>query len=146
LCSGIEVGREPQQIGSRLRQYVGQTGQNGTQQRRLWRESLLLREFESLEECLRYFSVDRNETSLKECLGVNATLAWYDEIKDYDFSNAGFSSETGDFTQVVWKGTENVGFGFAFTSNRKNVYVVAQYTPAGNVEDNFEKNVLPEGC
>jgi hypothetical protein len=42
-----------------------------------------------------------------------ATQAWYDEIKDYDWENPGFSMETGHFTQVVWKGTTKVGFGYA---------------------------------
>jgi hypothetical protein len=46
-----------------------------------------------------------------------ATSAWYDEIKLYNWSKPGFSSGTGHFTQVVWKGSQKVGFGFA--SNKK---------------------------
>ena len=29
-----------------------------------------------------------------------STKGWYDEIKDYDYDNPGFASETGHFTQV----------------------------------------------
>ena len=29
-----------------------------------------------------------------------AVMAWYQEIKDYDFSNPGYSAKTGHFTQV----------------------------------------------
>ena len=59
-----------------------------------------------------------------------ATKAWYDEIKDYDYKNPGFAMDTGHFTQVVWKGTGKVGFGYA--SNGNTCYVTARYSPPGN--------------
>lgn len=51
----------------------------------------------------------------------------------------------GHFTQVVWKASTEVGVGIAMVGNA--VFVVGQYSPAGNIsnEGYFEKNVLPLG-
>ena len=46
-------------------------------------------------------------------LGTNPVDMWYEEIKDYDFNNPGFSSRTGHFTQVVWKNSRQLGCGVA---------------------------------
>jgi len=62
---------------------------------------------------------------------------WYDEVKDYDFKNQGFKKGTGHFTQVVWKDTKEVGFGYA------DSYVCARYAPPGNYAGRFEENVFP---
>lgn len=47
--------------------------------------------------------------------GGSVVQSWYDEIKDYDFNNpdsnmANFS-RFGHFTQVVWKGSNQIGIG-----------------------------------
>ncbi|WP_406238436.1 CAP family protein [Nocardia sp. NBC_01009] len=79
--------------------------------------------------------------------GFSATKAWYDEIKDYDFdAPTGFSSQTGHFTQVVWKASTKLGVGVACnTGGEGGQYVVAQYNPAGNMMGNnnqyFRENV-----
>ncbi|KAG0068225.1 hypothetical protein BGZ92_004933, partial [Podila epicladia] len=39
----------------------------------------------------------------------SAIIDWYNEAKDYDFNNPGFSGKTGHFTQVVWKATTSIG-------------------------------------
>ena len=57
---------------------------------------------------------------------------WYDEIKDYNFSQPGFTSGIGHFTLVVWKESNEVGFGLARSSNG-SYYVVANYYPAGKI-------------
>ncbi len=67
----------------------------------------------------------------------DAVQAWYDEIKSYDFNNPGFSSSTGHFTQVVWKSSERLGCGHA------NGYISCNYSPAGNMQGDFENNVSP---
>ena len=38
-----------------------------------------------------------------------AVQAWYDEVKDYNFSYGGFAMNTGHFTQLVWRETVKVG-------------------------------------
>lgn len=80
--------------------------------------------------------------------GAEATRSWYDEIKYYSFRYPKYSKETGHFTQVIWKETEKIGVGFA-TSEYNSLYllyVVVRYSPAGNVEDYFSKNVLRAKC
>lgn len=62
---------------------------------------------------------------------------WYDELEKYDFTKQGFSSETGHFTQVVWKSSSELGIGIA------NGICVANYYPPGNVGGGFEDNVEP---
>ncbi len=81
-------------------------------------------------------------------LGSTAVDEWYSEIKDYDYNNPVFSGDTGHFTQVVWKGSTKVGCGAApgpatiDGTKYDGVYVVCQYSPAGNVKGQFADNVL----
>ena len=75
-------------------------------------------------------------------LSKEATDCFYDEIKDYDFNNPGFSMSTGHFTQVVWCGSTKLGVGIAV--GKSGFYMVARYGPAGNMMDAFEENVLPK--
>ncbi|XP_038126964.1 Golgi-associated plant pathogenesis-related protein 1-like [Cyprinodon tularosa] len=74
--------------------------------------------------------------------GKEAVENWYREIQDYNFKKPGFDSKTGHFTQLVWKDSKELGVGFA--ARGPEVYVVAQYRPAGNVRDYFETCVLPK--
>lgn len=81
-------------------------------------------------------------------LANQAVQAWYDEVADYNYSKPGFSSDTGHFTQVVWKSSTQVGCGAAEGTKTidgnlyKAFYVVCQYTPAGNMQGQFPDNVL----
>jgi len=74
--------------------------------------------------------------------GGEAVDAWYSEIKDYDFDNDRFAGNTGHFTQVVWKGTKELGMGFSKSDDGK-IFVVARYRPAGNFMSQFEQNISP---
>ncbi len=73
---------------------------------------------------------------------------WYDEEILYDYSKPGFDSSTGHFTQLLWKGTAEIGCGYAGScahagSGMKNVWV-CQYDPPGNYRGEFPENVLPK--
>jgi uncharacterized protein YkwD len=69
---------------------------------------------------------------------------WYDEIKLYRFPDGGFSMQTGHFTQLVWKSTQQVGC--AHTTCKGNDIYVCNYDPAGNWEGQYRREVLPLGC
>ena len=73
--------------------------------------------------------------------GQDVADMWYSEIKHYNFSRPGFSSNTGHFTQMVWAATTHVGAGRVVKGNQ--TFVVANYTPAGNITNTgfFEQNV-----
>lgn len=70
---------------------------------------------------------------------TDAVNWWYDEIKHYDFANPYVSFTGGDtdrnkevrhFTQVVWRGSKQVGCGAASCSGMN--YWVCRYSPPGN--------------
>ncbi|WLF79351.1 hypothetical protein PVL30_003103 [Lodderomyces elongisporus] len=84
--------------------------------------------------------------------GDEPVQAWYDEIKDYDFNNPGYSTATGHFTQVVWKGTTKLGCARVMCNNAWRQYTICEYTDTrGNIvgaDDAtrniyFVENVLP---
>jgi uncharacterized protein YkwD len=81
-------------------------------------------------------------------LGEAAFLfgGWYDEVRQYNFGAPGFQKGTGHFTQIVWRGTRELGCAVASCHGRK--YWVCRYAPQGNIVNPgyFEKNVLPVGC
>jgi Cysteine-rich secretory protein family len=69
---------------------------------------------------------------------------WYDEVAQYRFPDGGFSMKTGHFTQLVWRGTREVG---CARSQCKGMDIfVCEYNPAGNWEGQYRDNVLPRGC
>ena len=69
----------------------------------------------------------------------SAVDAFYSEITDYDFNAGTFSMATGHFTQVVWKGTTQVGV--AVSSNGQ--YLICNYLKHGNMMGAFAQNVSP---
>ena len=77
----------------------------------------------------------------REIDGSDAVNSWYSEVKDYDFNNPGFQPKTGHFTQVVWKGSEELGIGKAKSADGK-MFVVGRYRPAGNNVRAFHENVF----
>ncbi|KAL0469610.1 CAP domain-containing protein [Neurospora intermedia] len=66
---------------------------------------------------------------------------WGDERDKYDFGRAEFDEDTGHFTQLVWKGTTDVGCAArwcrGWNSGRGGWYLVCEYWPRGNVVGEF---------
>ena len=75
-------------------------------------------------------------------IGTQATDAWYEEVSDYDFSNPGYKSGIGHFTQLVWKDSQQLGCGVGCGSNNY-CFVTCNYYPAGNYLNQFASNVFP---
>jgi len=74
--------------------------------------------------------------------GKEMTEAWYNEHRKYDYNNRqNYQSDAGHFTQVVWKNSQEVGFGQAQGTSMN--FAVAMYYPAGNFLGEFDKNVFP---
>nr|XP_054760810.1 Golgi-associated plant pathogenesis-related protein 1-like [Lytechinus pictus] len=84
-----------------------------------------------------------DSTGIESITGEKASKAFYDEIQRYNFGNAGFSSGTGHFTQLVWKKSRRLGIGVAVNPKNKNqVFSVFNYDPPGNVQGDYKDNVL----
>lgn len=85
--------------------------------------------------------------------------SWYDEVKVYNYGNPGFNkggssqeTQTGHFTQVVWKATTQLGCAKAMCpSGPYPGWLVCRYWPGGNYADGglggeaaaYKRNVLP---
>lgn len=75
--------------------------------------------------------------------GRKATDQWYNEISNYNFSDPKKSkSPVGHFTQVVWKGSTQMGAAMATSASGWN-FVVARYRAAGNMRGAEKMNVMP---
>ena len=71
---------------------------------------------------------------------ADVVKAWMDGAAKYDYSRPGFSNATGNFTQVVWKGSRKLGVGLARSASDR-WYVIAVYDPPGNYLGQFPQNV-----
>jgi hypothetical protein len=92
-------------------------------------------ERDDMGENLAMFSGDYDNS------GQRASDMWYEEVKDYNFSRKGYQGGSGHFTQLVWKGSKELGMGRAKTPDGRCTYVVARYRPAGNVVNYMDENV-----
>ena len=87
--------------------------------------------------------------SNKKCEGEEITSYWYRGFKKYNFKksknneNNDDEEEINNFTQLIWKNTKEVGFGFS-NDIKGNYYYVANYFPCGNIKGQYQNNVLPE--
>jgi hypothetical protein len=51
--------------------------------------------------------------------------------------------KTGQFTQMIWKGTREIGIGYAWNEDKYQNFVVAVFRPKGNNMGEYSANVLP---
>ena len=81
------------------------------------------------------------------CYDITSTKPvdeWYNEIKNYNFSQPGFTIDSSHFTQLIWKETTKVGCGASVKEDGLTFKVVCNYYKAGNIlnPEKFEQNVL----
>lgn len=74
--------------------------------------------------------------------GKDPVDKWYSEVKYHKFGREPTDLRSGHFSQVIWADTKEVGVGVA-KSKEGQVYVVANYSPPGNVIGNFATKVKP---
>ncbi|KAG5449861.1 Golgi-associated plant pathoproteinsis- protein 1 [Clonorchis sinensis] len=82
-------------------------------------------------------SMRTSSASHVDIQGNEVVNQWYADIKNYNFAEG--KGPAGNFTQLVWKATREVGFGKARSSGK--CIVVAHYRPPGNVRGHYAENV-----
>ncbi|XP_068695407.1 titin-like isoform X2 [Montipora foliosa] len=80
----------------------------------------------------------------KHVSGIKVSELWYKQILCYNFDSPGFSTETLDFSQLVWMSSRKFGVGKA-TGPEGVTVVVARYEPVGNIDGLFVQNVKRRG-
>ena len=65
---------------------------------------------------------------------------WYEEINNYKEDLNKFHKNAYHFTQMIWKETKEIGFGFKEKGHI--FYVVVLYYPPGNTFGEFKRNIL----
>jgi hypothetical protein len=68
---------------------------------------------------------------------------WYNQGRNYDYDSEKYSLDIGNFAQIIWKSSQQVGFGYTIDSVDETVYLVALYYPGGNIEGKYKENVSP---
>jgi len=65
---------------------------------------------------------------------------WYDEGKDWQ-PGMGFQENTGHYTQVIWKGSQQIGCYLQNCGDQN--YLMCEYSPPGNVDGGYDDNCGP---
>lgn len=75
---------------------------------------------------------------------VDMVDRWYAENTDYDYvaGRSANGAPIGHFTQMVWKGSTELGCGVS-QCPALGSYLVCQYAPQGNILGQFTQNVSP---
>ena len=61
---------------------------------------------------------------------------------DYNYNKPKYKYKIEQFTQLVWKGSNEIGCGAACI-NESKCYVSCNYYPPGNIIGEFQNNVFP---
>ncbi|CAH8513958.1 unnamed protein product [Heterobilharzia americana] len=83
-------------------------------------------------------SVRTSTGSHVDIQGHEVVNQWYADVKNYNYENG--KGPAGNFTQLVWNSTREVGFGKARGPGK--CVVVAHYRPPGNVLGRYLENVF----
>jgi len=67
---------------------------------------------------------------------------WYLESHNHDFENNKFQMRTAHFSQLIWKNSKFIGVGFSKNKISGANYLVINYYPAGNIDDEYKMNVF----
>ena len=78
--------------------------------------------------------------------GKEIMNSWYNQKKEYDFKNQKNCnySDVKNFTQLIWKNTRDLGFGYVNCNNNEKMIFVTLYFPRGNIEGEYKNNVFDE--
>ncbi|MCI5142669.1 MAG: SCP-like extracellular [Candidatus Electrothrix sp. ATG1] len=69
---------------------------------------------------------------IQEISGQDVVNTWIYEGKTYSYPSNSCKGECGNYTQVIWRDTTEVGCGMALCSDKAQIWV-CNYSPAGNV-------------
>jgi len=80
--------------------------------------------------------------SENNCSGEEVTSFWYKGKNKYNFKKETNKKDEmiNNFTQLIWKDTKEVGFGYSQLNNNEKIFV-AFYFPAGNILNEFSENI-----
>ncbi|KER25659.1 hypothetical protein T265_06948 [Opisthorchis viverrini] len=84
-------------------------------------------------------------TECGKITGQTLVEKWYKESELYDYSTEPNSVEyVGHFTQMIWKGSKEIGVGIAPSRDLPNrAFIVCFYNPPGNAKGEYRANVFP---
>ena len=69
---------------------------------------------------------------IQEVSGQDVVSTWIDEGKNYSYAGNSCTGECGNYTQIIWRDTTEVGCGMAVCNDQAQIWV-CNYSPAGNV-------------
>ncbi|RUS76411.1 hypothetical protein EGW08_015821 [Elysia chlorotica] len=112
-----------------------------------WCEAMLKNDIIKHSDCLLHGSrigenIAYRVTGLPHDLtGQETVMHWYEEVRDHNFASEEFNTKTAHFTQVVWKGTQELGVGKAKSYDGRKAVIVCTYRPPGNYLGQITANV-----